>query len=141
MTLPAIFASTGSVRPPCFPSGAMFLLLVTVCPAWSAEARTFDRMRLLETKGETSASVSLGDIDRDGDLDLVVGRQEARGSIFFNQSSTKELHFDEVSWGDGQGTVYGVALGDLDGDGWPDIVAARSEAPNAIWFNGPAVKK
>ena len=32
-------------------------------------------------------------------------------------------------------------LGDLDGDGWPDIAAARSEAPNGIWFSGPAVKK
>jgi hypothetical protein len=34
-----------------------------------------------------------------------------------------------------------LALGDLDGDGWPDIVAARSEAPNAIWFSGPVMKK
>ena len=59
----------------------------------------------------------------------------------FNQSSGKKFAFEEVAWGDGQGSVYGLALGDLDGDGWPDIVAARSEAPNAIWFSGPVMKK
>ena len=32
--------------------------------------RSFDRVLLLETKGETSASVSLGDIDGDGDHDM-----------------------------------------------------------------------
>jgi len=31
--------------------------------------------------------------------------------------------------------VYGVTIGNMDGDGWPDIVAARSDAPNGIWFN------
>jgi hypothetical protein len=27
-------------------------------------------------------------------------------------------------------------LADLDGDGYPDIVAARSDAPNAVYFSG-----
>jgi hypothetical protein len=51
------------------------------------------------------------------------------------------LTFEESAWNDGKGAVYGLALGDLDGDGWPDIVAARSEAPNGIWFSSAAAKK
>jgi hypothetical protein len=43
-------------------------------------------------------------------------------------------HVREVRWNDGKGTVYGLAFADFNGDGWPDIVAARSDAPNAIWF-------
>jgi hypothetical protein len=74
MTLPSLFPSTRSVRPPGFSSGAILLLLITACPARSAEARTFDRVKLLEEKGATSASVSLGDIDRDGDLDIILAR-------------------------------------------------------------------
>jgi len=35
----------------------------------------------------------------------------------------------------GRGTVYGLAFADFNGDGWPNIVAARSDAPNAIWFS------
>lgn len=36
--------------------------------------RSFDRVLMLETKGETSASVSLGDIDGDGDLDVILAK-------------------------------------------------------------------
>jgi FG-GAP repeat protein len=36
--------------------------------------------------------------------------------------------------------VYGLALGDLNGDGYPDTVAACSDAPNAVYFNGTACR-
>jgi hypothetical protein len=103
--------------------------------------RTFAEPLPIGEKSGAPYSIGVMDLNRDGKPDLVVGRQEARGSVFFNQSSAKKLLFDEAAWGDGQGTVYGLALGDLDGDGWPDIAAARSEAPNAIWFSGPAAQK
>jgi len=86
-------------------------------------------------------AIAVADLNRDGRLDIVVGRQEARGSIFFNQGGWRLPRFDETPWNDGKGSVYAVAVGDLDGDGWPDIAAARSEAPNAVWFNGPAIRR
>lgn len=83
-------------------------------------------------------AIGVADLNRDGKPDIVVGRQQAAGSIFFNQGG-KQPSFVERSWNDGRGSVYGVAIADLDGDGWPDLAAARSEAPNAIWFSGPPV--
>ena len=63
----------------------------------------------------------------------MVGNVETPGSVFFNDGTG--TNFREVRWGDGKGSVYGIAIGDLDGDGWPDIAAARSDAPNAVWFS------
>ena len=59
--------------------------------------------------------------------------------------STVEIHggagksFTPVSFGDSKGTAYGIAVGDFDKDGRPDIAVARSEAPNVLYFaSGPA---
>ena len=86
-------------------------------------------------------AIATADLNRDGRPDIVVGRQDARGSVFFNLGGGRLPRFTEAPWNDGKGTVYAVAAGDLDGDGWPDIAAARSDAPNAVWFNGPAIRK
>jgi len=41
-----------------------------------------------------------------------------------------------VRFGDGKGVVYGIALGDLNKDGFLDIVVGISDAPNKAYLNG-----
>jgi hypothetical protein len=103
--------------------------------------RAFDAPVALGAGSGAPYAIGVADLDRDGRPDVVVGRQEARGTVFFNLGGGRVPRFRDAPWNDGKGSVYGVAIGDLDGDGWPDIVAARSDAPNAVWFNGPSVKK
>lgn len=82
-------------------------------------------------------ALALADLNRDRQLDVVVGFVESPGAVYFNEG--KGRTFQEVPWNDGKGVVYGMVFSDVDGDGWPDIIAARSDAPNAIWFgNKPA---
>jgi len=103
--------------------------------------RTFGAPAALGVGSGAAYAIAVADLNRDGRPDIVVGRQEARGSIFFNLGGDTLPRFGETPWNDGKGSVYGVAIGDLDGDRWPDIAAARSDAPNGVWFSGPAIRK
>ena len=101
-----------------------------------AGKRAFDAPVALGGAAGAPYSIAIADMNRDGKADIVVGRQEAVGSVLFNNGGSRVPTFADAPWGDGKGSVYGVAIGDLDGDGWPDIAAARSEAPNGVWFSG-----
>ena len=103
----------------------------------------------LETASETSSNASIGDLNGDGHLDIVLvkgrhwqltsrvffgdGKGHAPGMIFFNDGTGKR--YQAVPFGDGKGTIYGMAAGDLDEDGWTDVVVARSDAPCFVMFN------
>jgi FG-GAP repeat len=41
-----------------------------------------------------------------------------------------------VPFGDKNGSAYGFALGDINGDKFPDIALARSGAPNVLYLSG-----
>ena len=45
------------------------------------------------------------------------------------------ISFSVTRVGDSEGAVYGLAIGDVNGDGLPDIVAGRSGAPNMLYLN------
>ena len=97
----------------------------------------FDRALMLETTSETSANVSVGDLNEDGNLDilLVKGRHWPLKS--------------RVLLGDGKGnfpTVYNLSespyrsysgrLVDLDGDGNLDVVLSNDEPdPKLVYMN------
>jgi hypothetical protein len=74
-------------------------------------------------------------LNHDGKPDIIVGNVNAPSVAYLNNGSGHS--FAPVQFGDDNGTVYGFAIGDLDKDGWMDIAAARSGAPNIVYFGGP----
>jgi FG-GAP-like repeat len=104
----------------------------------STGARQFGDSAHIGSNAIAAGAIALADLNKDGTLDLVVGAAEGRGTIHFNHSRGSQRRFESIPWNDGAGTVYGIAIGDLDGDSWPDIAVARSDAPNAVWFSTAA---
>ena len=90
-------------------------------------------------------SVTLGDLDGDGDLDAFVANSVALPSgpnlVYVNDGSGR---FTSSGQALGLNNTFCVALGDLDGNGLPDAWAAncalsKAEQPNRVWLNGPPV--
>jgi hypothetical protein len=97
----------------------------------------FDRVRLLESTSETSANVSIGDLDRDGRLDIVLAKGRHWPLV------------DRVLLGDGTGRFaapydlgtasdrsYSGRLADVDRDGDLDVVISNDRPdPKLVYVN------
>jgi FG-GAP repeat len=57
------------------------VLLAQAQPASTLVLRSFDRVLLLEPRAETSAGVSVGDVNRDGLPDIVLGKGAALAAL------------------------------------------------------------
>ena len=77
-----------------------------------------------------SAGITLGDIDGDGDADVLVANTNTGQDIWINDGAGG---FTATSFG--AGVSRDVELGDLDGDGDLDVVVANYNEPQDVWIN------
>jgi hypothetical protein len=79
-------------------------------------AGNFSASRSFGTGSDKTTSVALGDMDRDGDLDIVVGNEQQQSAAYLNDGAGNfavEVPFGPAS-GPGPTHVEGVVLGALD---------------------------
>jgi hypothetical protein len=62
-----------------------------------------------------------------------VGYAEGGSRLFLNEG--EGINYEASEFGDGKGSVYGMATGDINTDGRLDIVQARSDANNILLLN------
>ncbi len=93
-------------------------------------------MTSIGIEAERTASVSLGDIDGDGDLDVVFanGRHwPSQNRVFINNGEGRLTSSRPL--GEELETTYAAPLADLDGDGDLDVAVGNDRAPNRILWN------
>lgn len=95
----------------------------------------------LSTVADNTLDVALGDLDADGDLDLVVANGlESAGQ---QQGQQNYLYWNDGSGGFGPAMPLGpgtdrsssIAIGDLNGNGQLDLVIGNRGQPNTIFYN------
>ena len=92
------------------------------------------------TTGDTPASVSIGDIDGDGKSDLAVANYLGNTvSVFRNTSVPGTVSFAAKVDFTTSINPYSVSIGDIDGDGKPDLAVANAGSNSVSVFRSTSV--
>ena len=83
-------------------------------------------------------SVAVGDMDGDGDLDIVAGNSGHQNVVYLNDGTGTFTTSIPIPFGPITGTTHSVAVGDMDGDGDLDIIAGNYGQQNAVYLNSGA---
>ncbi len=74
---------------------------------------------------DRSQAVALADMDRDGDLDVVVGNNNGQPNIIYLNDGVGNFTAGQRGFGVSSDDIIDLAVADVDNNGWLDVVAAR----------------
>ncbi len=107
------------------------------CDASPTDSSSFFRATTLQNLGtEQSFDVAAGDLNGDGNIDLVFANDNAGNSVWFRNPGAGSSTFANSGQSLDSAATSSVALADLDGDGDLDIVFSNTGGSgNSVWLN------
>ncbi len=89
--------------------------------------------------GGTTTTVGLGDLNGDGNLDIVLGDYAVQTTVYVNNGNG--TNWTPFSFGANDNWTLGVALGDVNGDSHLDIALGNNGKQNLVYLNSaPEIK-
>jgi hypothetical protein len=97
----------------------------------------FGKSRTLGDRQDRTYSAALGDIDGDGDLDVVVSNDSPDGKMVYRNDGKANFVLSS-SWGEPSWNTRNTSLVDVNGDHFPDLVVANRKSRSYIILNDGA---
>ena len=122
-------------RTAAFPVMLVFLMGLVFSASFvraEPEELTFTAADIAGDTGISHGAV-MGDVDRDGDLDVYVANGDNQQNKLWLNGGSGSFTAADIA-GD-TGNSYGAVIGDVDRDGDPDIYVANDAGQNNLWLN------
>ena len=90
----------------------------------------------ISSDANQTSTLTLGDVDGDGDLDLIEGCLGQPNRLYLHNGTN--LPFSNVTGieiSSAAGQTRGLCLGDVDGDGDLDLITGNEGQVNRLYFN------
>jgi len=85
--------------------------------------------------GGNTRGVIMGDVDGDNDLDIVFANKDGQDRLYVNDGSGVFTDVTLTHFPEDYDNIRGIALGDVDSDGDPDIIFANRHGRNRLYLN------
>ncbi|RJP29339.1 MAG: hypothetical protein C4527_11110 [Candidatus Omnitrophota bacterium] len=85
------------------------------------------------TGSDDTLALASGDVDGDGDVDLVTGNQYQQNVVYLNDG--RGNFTESIPFGPSGDCTYSLALGDVDGDGDLDLAVGNKGQKNYLYLN------